>query len=157
MLVGEAVTHDTESKRVLIVDDETAVALTLAASLEKLGNGYVVETANNGEEAMTKILQISYALLITDYKMPGMSGLELARTVRCISPNTQVVLMSAYGTDELCEEVECLGIGYLDKPFTVAQIREIVERAVGCEALAPPAGLKSACWRTRPLSQKRDR
>ncbi len=123
---------DAQPKRVLIVDDEPNVAMLLADSLEKLGDEYVFETARNGDEALAKIQQTAYALVITDYKMPGMSGLDLAQAVRQFSPDTQVVLMTAYGTAELRDKAGDMSLdGYIDKPFTMDQIREIVERAVG--------------------------
>lgn len=124
-----------QTKRVLIVDDEPAVTMTLAAGLEKLGAAYEIETAQNGKEALEKVRAKPYALIITDYKMPGMSGLDLAQTVHQISPTTQIVLMTAYGSSELQAELENLGLnGYLDKPFTVDQMRSLVESAVGKNA-----------------------
>lgn len=118
-------------KRVLIVDDEPNVAMILAANLEKLGEGYDVDTAHSGDEALVKMEQTAYTLVLTDYKMPGLSGLDLARIVRQTSPSTRVVLMTAYGTDELRNITGQFNLdGYLDKPFTMAQIRKIVERAV---------------------------
>ncbi len=123
-----------QKKRVLIVDDEPTVTMTLAAGLEKLGDVYEVETAQNGEAALKKIRAKPYALLITDYKMPGMSGLDLVQTVHQISPATQIVLMTAYGSSELQQEMENLGLnGYLDKPFTVDQMRSLVKNTVGSE------------------------
>ncbi|MFP4394657.1 MAG: response regulator [Anaerolineales bacterium] len=120
-----------KKKRVLIVDDEPTVTMTLAAGLEKLGAAYEVETASDGKTALEKVRAKPYALLITDYKMPGMSGLDLAQTVHQISPTTQIVLMTAYGSSELQEELENLGLnGYLDKPFTVDQMRSLVESTV---------------------------
>lgn len=119
------------SKRVLIVDDEPNVAVVLADGLEKLGDDYIIETANSGESALAKIRQQPYALVVTDYKMPGMNGLDLAQAIRQISPATQVILMTAYGTAGLRDSVERMEVGYIDKPFTMEQIREIVERAVG--------------------------
>lgn len=118
-------------KRVLIVDDEPNVAIVLSESLKKLGNDYVFETAYSGEEALTKIQQVFYTLLITDYNMPGMTGLDLAQAVRRFSPATQVVLMTGYGNDSLRHAVgEMKFDGYIDKPFTVHQIRQIVKQAV---------------------------
>ena len=121
-----------ESKRVLIVDDEPNVTIVLAAGLEKLGRDYVIETANSGGEALEKVERTSYALMITDYKMPDLNGLDLAMAVRRVSPHTQVILMTAYGTAGLRDKVGNLHLdGYVDKPFSVARIREIVEDAVG--------------------------
>lgn len=121
-----------QPKRVLIVDDEPNVTMVLAGGLEKLGEEYAIDTAHSGDEALAKMEQTKYALLITDYKMPGMDGLDLAQTVRAISPDTQVILMTAYGNQVLRDTAEHLGLdGYIDKPFSVTQIRELVKRAVG--------------------------
>ena len=123
--------YNVQPTRVLIVDDEANVAVVLADSLEKLGEEFVFETAFSGDEALTKIKQGSYALVITDYKMPGMSGLDLAQAIRRLSPDTQVVLMTAYGTTELRDTAGYPELdGYIDKPFTMSQIREIVEHAL---------------------------
>jgi DNA-binding NtrC family response regulator len=119
------------SKRVLIVDDAANVTLTLAASLEKLGSAYTVETAQDGDEALGKIRRQPFDLVITDYKMPGLDGLDLAQAVREIAPQTQIVLMTAYGDAAVHETVQDLALeGYLDKPFDVAEIRRLVARAL---------------------------
>jgi two-component system response regulator AtoC len=109
----------------------------LAASMKRLGEEYVVETAYSGDKALAKAQQTQYALLITDYMMPGMNGLELALAVRRISPRTKIVLVTAYGTDRLRDQAEQLSLaGYLDRPFTGAQIREVVQQAVQEPTLA---------------------
>lgn len=119
------------TKRILIVDDEPNLAALLATSLEKLDRDYIFETASNGPEALIKIQQAAYDVLLTDYAMPGMSGLDLAQAVRQISPNTYVLLMTAHGTDQLRNQIGHVGLdGYIDKPFTVAEIRTIVTQAI---------------------------
>lgn len=120
-----------KQKRVLIVDDEPNVAMVLSACLEKLGNDYVCEIAHNGNEALSKLQQAPYTLLLTDYNMPGMTGVELAEQVRTCSPATQVVLMTAFGTETLRNTIGSLKLdGYIDKPFTADEIREIVKQVV---------------------------
>lgn len=121
-----------QPKRVLIVDDEPHVTMMLADSLEKLGEDYAVEMAHSGDEALTKVRQATYAVLITDYKMPGMNGLDLAQTVHRLSPETRIILMTAHGSDTLRDIVRQMELdGYLDKPFSVAQVRDLVRSAVG--------------------------
>jgi DNA-binding NtrC family response regulator len=118
--------------RVLVVDDEPKVALTLAASLEGLGAEFAVDTAYGFTEAFARAQQSRYSLLVVDYEMPGLNGLDLARAVRRVTPETRIVLMTAYGTQELRDTARLLGlVGYLDKPFTIAQLREIVQRSMG--------------------------
>lgn len=117
----------TTSKRVLIVDDEPYVTMTLASILEKLGDAYVIDTTNTSSDVLPRLAQADYALMITDYKMPGIDGIDLAKAVRNTSPHTRIILMTAYGSSALTETVRPLHLdGYLSKPFTVAQIREMV-------------------------------
>jgi len=114
------------------VDDELVTRLAVAESLEDLGNVYTVEPANSGDEGWAKIRKANYSVVVIDCEVPGMSGLKLAKAVREFSPDTAVVLMAAHGTAELRETVLRQGIaGYVDKPFTMHQMREIIERAVG--------------------------
>jgi CheY-like chemotaxis protein/predicted regulator of Ras-like GTPase activity (Roadblock/LC7/MglB family) len=119
------------SINVLVVDDEPNVAKILADGVERLGEEYNIEIANDGHSALELLHETPYQLIITDYMMPGMNGIDLALAARKISPTTQVVLMTAYGTDNLRDTVNEIELdGYIDKPFTMDQIRKIVERAV---------------------------
>ena len=123
--------NNSQLKKVLVVDDEFEVGSALVENLNSLGDNYSIEMVNSSEDALTKIRNERYDLLLTDYKMPGMDGLDLARAVRMSSPDTQVVLMTAYGTVDIRKMVKEQGLGgYIDKPFTMAQIREVVELAV---------------------------
>jgi CheY-like chemotaxis protein len=118
-------------KRVLVVDDEPVMRVGLAEILEQLGSGYVIETSSNGREALAMIRSNNYSLVLTDYKMLGMNGLQLARAIRRLSPDTRVVLMTAYSTSQLRNTALRLELdGYVDKPFSVDQIRKLVERIV---------------------------
>jgi len=123
--------NNRQKKRVLIVDDEPNVATSLADGLGNLEDECMVDVARSGEEAMRKIRTARYTLVITDYKMPGMNGLDLAEAIHQVSPDTQVVLMTAYGTEGLRSAIGKLNLaGYIDKPFSMAQLREIVRQAV---------------------------
>lgn len=126
------------TQRILIVDDDPAVLLTLAASIEKLNPAYVVDTCENGVEALTYLENHQYTLMLTDYSMPGMSGFDLARAVREHSADTRIIMMTAYGSDALRDQVADLHLdAFVDKPFTVKQIREIISRIMSDIAGAP--------------------
>ncbi len=128
-----------EIKRILIVDDEPNVTLILSRSLDKLDKEYEIETAQSGKEALSKIESKPYALVITDYRMPEMNGLDLAMAVRRIAPETQVILMTAHGTGALQNTAEGLNLdGYIDKPFKLSEIRRIVGAAVSSTEVADP-------------------
>jgi CheY-like chemotaxis protein/predicted regulator of Ras-like GTPase activity (Roadblock/LC7/MglB family) len=131
----------TQPKRVLIVDDDPNVVSVLSIVLEKLGENYVFDTASNGHEALAKVKQNDYALLITDYNMPEINGLDLAQAVYQISVDTQVILMTGYGTNRLRETLDRFKLaGYIDKPFTADQIRQVVKHAVEHTNQAQSAG-----------------
>ncbi len=123
--------NNSQLKKVLVVDDEFEVASALVENLSSLGDSFSIEMVNSAEEALTKIRNERYDLLLTDYKMPDMNGLVLAKKVRKASPDTQVVLMTGYGTAEIRNKVKDMELGgYIDKPFTMAQIIKVVKRAV---------------------------
>ena len=114
-------------KRVLIVDDDKSILRMLEFGLKKLGSEFQFFTAKDIYSAMEYVENQWFDLVITDYMMPGMTGVDLARAVRRISPDTQVVLMTAYGSSELRSTSDNLGIdGFLNKPFTMEQIRKVV-------------------------------
>ncbi|MBN1994348.1 MAG: response regulator [Anaerolineae bacterium] len=119
-------------KRVLIVDDDKEILMMLEFALKKLGPEYQVVTAMGSVEALELVEKSEpFNLVVTDYVMKEITGVDLARAVRRISPTTPVVLMTAYGTKRLRATTESLGFdGYLDKPFTVQKIRGIVKQMV---------------------------
>jgi len=118
-------------KRVLIVDDAKDILFLVTRSVRQLGPDYQVSTAMDGLEALEQIRQTKFDLVITDYMMPGMTGLELAEEVRRHSPDTQVILMSAYDTSGLRSQVEKMQLsGYVGKPFSVPQIVQAVQQLV---------------------------
>ena len=82
-------------RSVLIVDDEKNIRLTLSMALEKLN--LPVDTAVNGEEALKKLAEKSYALMLLDLRMPGIDGMEVLRRVPEIRPEVKVVIITAWG------------------------------------------------------------
>ena len=94
--ISEVPPADTTPYRptVLVVDDESSIAETVAAILSQ--SGYAAMTAYDGQEAMEIALLTPPELLITDVSMPGMSGIELAITVRRIFPDCKVLLFSGH-------------------------------------------------------------
>jgi CheY-like chemotaxis protein/anti-sigma regulatory factor (Ser/Thr protein kinase) len=115
--------------RVLIVDDEELVALTLQAGLEKLPNCEVV-IATRGDQALQLFEKRPFDLLITDYRMPGADGMTLARQVRQRYPQTVVIMITAYGDHDLRElaaraSIRCI----LDKPVSLEEIRQVTLEA----------------------------
>jgi len=121
-------------KPILIVDDEKNIRLTLSTSLEALG----VETisAENGEEALVKLREKEFGLILLDLHMPGVDGMEVLRRVRENRPDIRIIILTAYGTIELAVEAMKLGaVDFIQKPFVPEQIRERVARVMSREKI----------------------
>jgi DNA-binding response OmpR family regulator len=112
-------------KPVLIVDDEKNIRLTLSQSLESLE--LETDTAVNGEEALAKLKDKDYGLVLLDLRLPGMDGMEVLRRLREIRPDVQVIIITAYGTIESAVDAMKLGaVDFIQKPFSPKEIRGLV-------------------------------
>jgi DNA-binding NtrC family response regulator len=102
--------------RILIVDDEEEILHMLQRNLEM--EGYQVTTTVNPHEALDLARRDLFNLVVTDIKMPGLSGVELLREIKRINPLANVIIMTGYST--MAHVVDCLGSGAVDyfvKPF----------------------------------------
>ena len=123
-----------KDKSVLIVDDEKNIRLTLSQALEVLE--VRIDTAANGEEALAKLKEKEFGLILLDLKMPGMDGMEVLRQVSEIRPDIRVIIITAYGTIESAVEAMKLGAAdFIQKPFAPEEIRELVSRVMDREKL----------------------
>ena len=148
------------SKRILIVDDEESVVFFLGESLTELGAKYEVETACSGEEALEKMAAHHFDLVITDLRMPGVDGLELVEQVGKRYPQTHLILMTAFGSDQVAAEARRLHVyRYITKPFRVEDLVDAARQALGEMAVAQPGLLVLSDERfediTRCLSELR--
>ncbi|MGH7931664.1 MAG: sigma-54-dependent transcriptional regulator [Candidatus Binataceae bacterium] len=108
--------------RLLIVDDERGILVALKGLFGK--EGYEVETAESGEEALAKVKAGLFHVIITDLSMRGMSGIELLRAVRQFDPACAVLVITAYGTQRIAVEAMKAGAeDYLPKPFDNDELR----------------------------------
>ncbi len=118
-------------KRILIVDDEEAILTVLKNSLKKLGSNYKVVTVTDGFDALNELLEEPFDLVVTDYNMAQMDGLELIEAIRYAQPNAQVIMITAYGSDLVEDEVNRLqAFRYLTKPLEINTFRQIVQEAL---------------------------
>jgi NtrC-family two-component system response regulator AlgB len=121
--------------RLLIVDDEKNIRTRLAGFFESCG--HKVQTAETGEQALKLLAGNGAAdLVLTDYRMAELNGLELLQQIKRQAPETVVILMTAYGTIE--NAVAAMKAGaydYLPKPFSLEQIEHVVERALEMQKL----------------------
>ncbi len=118
-----------ERPRIMIVDDERSMREFLAIMLGK--SGYRVDTVASGEEAVARIGQDMFDLVITDLSMPGLDGLGVLKRVKDVSPTTAVILITAYATTESAVEAMKLGaFDYVIKPFKVDELKIIIKNAL---------------------------
>ncbi len=118
-----------DSARVLVVDDEGAIRYSVSKTLQRIG--YQVDEASSGEEALEMISKSEYEVILTDIRMPGLTGVELLKRIKDISPDGIVILMTGYAS--LGTAVESLRLGahdYLIKPSSSQDIRQSVARGV---------------------------
>ena len=109
----------TESKlHILVVDDDRRMAKTLVNIFQV--KGYEVEAVYSGSEALEKVAEGRFDCVLTDIKMPEMSGVELYRAIKARQPDLPVVLMTAYSTDRLVNEgLEEGAVAVLTKPLDI--------------------------------------
>lgn len=118
-------------KRVLLVDDEEDLTWSIAKHLEKDSDRYELHVANHGREALKILNQIPIDLVISDIRMPEISGLDLLMDIREKFPSTKVIIMTAYGSSEVQKEANERGcFKYIEKPFEIQKLREFILSAV---------------------------
>ncbi len=120
--------------RLLIVDDERNIRAGLAAFFESLG--YEARAAASAREARALMDEGAFDLVLTDYRMAEVNGLELLAEIKRRRPETQVILMTAYATVENAVAAMKAGaFDYVTKPFSLDQLQPIVERALQIQRL----------------------
>ncbi len=120
--------------KVLLIEDDPAVVMTLRRVLQDEGYDVAVET--RGDTGMRQAEGGEFDVLITDMKLPGLSGLDLVRELHRLRPRLPIILVTAHGTTETAIEATKSGAyDYLLKPFEIPELLELVERAVSSRRL----------------------
>lgn len=112
-----------EKKRILIVDDEEAVRTLLAEVLKP--HDYKIDVVENGVEAISHIDRRSYDLIITDYMMPKMDGLELTRRIRSKYPSTPILVVT--GNGPIHDLLKSGATACIMKPFNILELQNMVK------------------------------
>jgi DNA-binding NtrC family response regulator len=114
---------------ILVVDDESTIQEAIGSALRE--DGYQVDTADSGEEALRRLAQQEFDVVLSDLKMPGLTGLDVLEQSRALNPRVGVILMTGYATVETAIEALRRGAGdYLLKPFELDALRLAVERVL---------------------------
>ena len=108
-------------KKILLVDDLWSIRNSLSSGLQR--EGFQVEISSTAEQALFKLNETQFDVLLTDLQMPHISGCVLASIVKELYPNTKIIIMSAYDLEELQKQYKDLGeYPYLSKPFKITQL-----------------------------------
>jgi DNA-binding NtrC family response regulator len=115
--------------RILVVDDKDLMRESMELTLRR--SGHAVETATDGRAALDLLSASRFDLVVTDLKMPGISGVDLLEKIKAKWPDIEVVLITAFGTIDVAVRAMKLGAyDFLQKPFKADQLTAVVDRAL---------------------------
>lgn len=114
---------------ILVVDDQMGVRRLLYEAFNE--QGYYVQMAGSGLEAIDKVKERKPDLILMDMKMPGMNGLGALKEIKAIYDDAVVIMMTAYGELEIVAEAMQLGVReYITKPFDINELRNLVGKVL---------------------------
>jgi DNA-binding NtrC family response regulator len=118
-----------EKGKILVIDDEDIVRTSCKRLLEP--EGYIVGTAKSGKEGLQILGSRTFDLVLTDMKMPGMDGMEVLIMIKERWPDTEVIIMTGYGTVKTAVRAMKIGVfDYIEKPFTPGDLIALVSKAL---------------------------
>lgn len=115
--------------KILVIDDDPSIRNMLAIVLKK--SGYDVTCTESGKTSLEKLKKESFDLVISDIKMPDISGIDLLKKIKIITPEIPVIMITAYASAN--DAVEAMKLGaedYVTKPFSLDELKIIIERAI---------------------------
>lgn len=123
-----------QTPRIMVIDDEKVVGDMLRIHLAK--HGCRVETFLSAAPALARLAEEPFDLVITDFKMKGMDGMELLKTVKSLYPDIQVIMITAFAhLDTAIEAFRGQVHDFFPKPFKIKDLLESVKRALGRDCL----------------------
>ena len=121
-------------KQILLVDDEENLRRVTQLELEDLG--FAVSTVAGGQEALDRLARSPFQLVITDLKMPGISGMDLLRRIRSEYPDTAVIMITAFGSIEgAVEAMKAGAVDYITKPIDIDELVLLINRVLDHQRL----------------------
>jgi len=118
------------SRSILVVDDEEALRSVLSSELS--GEGYQVETASDGDEAISTIQNKKFDLILLDIKMPKVDGFEVLKFIKKTHPGVKVIMLTAFADLKNAIESKKLGAeDFISKPYDLVDLLTTIERVLG--------------------------
>lgn len=132
MTSEEDIEQDNQRERILVIDDSPVIREMLVEVLTD--EGYVVDTAFDGQAGVACALQIDYAAIICDVHMPKMNGMETVRDIIEAKPNSKIILTDSF-PDKLSRQAREEGaLCCLQKPFDLDELRKLIRQVIVGEA-----------------------
>jgi len=120
-----------QRKSILIVDDEEDLTWSISRSLQKHDDIFDVACVSSGDEALGFLRERRIDLIISDIRMPGVDGYALVKHIRSHYPNSQIIIMTAFGSSQLEDEVNDLSaVYYIEKPFEILSLYKLIYEAL---------------------------
>lgn len=118
------------NKKILIVDDQKNVAMILATSLSRFKQ-YEVDTVYTGHDTIEKCRNQHFDVVVADYQLPDMTGVDIAKALLEISPESKIVLITALRANMILDSIEQDNIHhFLEKPFPLQDFLDVIEEVV---------------------------
>jgi len=116
-------------KRILVIEDDEEMRSLLKDFVE--GEGYEADSVNNGSEAFRKLAREPFDLIITDIRMPGLTGLDILPGIKRLQPEASIIVITAFGSKEVCRKaIERGATAYLEKPIHLSTLRTLMDKMV---------------------------
>ena len=131
-------TQVVEPPTILIVDNDPDVSKLLRRLIHTFAQQCEIVAVTSGAQALAMLVARPVALVITDYHMPGMNGIQLTRAIKGVSPATRVAIMSAEDVRDLAPQAHAVAADYvLPKPYELAQLQQMIGESLPSAARAP--------------------
>jgi DNA-binding response OmpR family regulator len=125
--------NDNHTVRILVVEDDEEMRSLLKDFLEE--EGFETDSASNGSDAFRKLFKEPFDLVITDIRMPGLTGLDILPRIRKLQPEALVIVITAFGNDEVYRRsFEKGAAGYFGKPIRINKLRTLIREMVSIKA-----------------------
>lgn len=139
--------------KILLVEDEESLARTLAQALRLGSHGrFEIDTVESAEQVFPLFEHTIYDVVISDLCLPGDDGLSVITKLKQISPKTQTILITGFGSDEIKEQADEISEGYLTKPFDMLDLLLLVQ-----EIIDQPSGSDEPDFDNNPLAEGNNR
>ena len=115
--------------RILIIEDDEEMRSLLKDSLEE--EGFETDSVSNGSDAFRKLVKESFNLIITDIRMPGLTGLDILPGIKQLQPEVPVIVITAFGSEEVYRRsIERGAAVYLEKPIRTNKLKMLIHEMV---------------------------